>query len=593
MKFTIFIVFMLLISQILANGTFFPNYELDSNGGDILINGKLTISSDFKKTSDPNRIFPKDKLNSGKNGYALIKNNLGHFIIIAPNTEIQFLPSSYDNHTFVFLKKGKIILKNEFSHKIHLQIKDDILSFSKSKAYVTSIGNTERLLLLSGSARFLSHNKFKIILNGPQVLSINYKKNHLTHSFPPKRDSLASLNIANKSFKYSNLQLFYRFISVVNSLNPNNNAIPIKNFLPPKTAKASVKVIAPSPSILINGNTKKISANSNQFFKIDKGLHSFRWNNQTEFVLVKDFRQLVVSISDDSHLKAEEEEEAEEENKLSSVLTLGKLKIQSNVSKKQKKAKPQFKTGQYRLVKEYGNKSFPLLLPLGITVRDKQLFVADAVGNKITCFDKDEVFEPFKTRFLKPNSIRYKNGHFVVSDTAQNLVLLFDKILKEKVSISFAQNISRPKGVDYDGSFVYIADSGNNIVKKIKNGKVESLGGKLNLNQPGDVLINQAGNIIISDTGNRRVLILNKENSLIRALSIDYLPGLMAEDKEGQIYITNPLEHQVNIYDKNLFPVSFLQIKGATPYGVTIDAENLIYVSLTNIEVVKVYEKIK
>ena len=591
----IILIYLFLIIPVWANGNFFPDYKVSLNGGEVFINEKRITNSNLKKNPDGNIISPKDKLTSGENGYILLENNLNHSIIVPPYTEIQFLPSSYDNHTYILLKKGRIILKNKSNHKIHLQVNNDILSFTKGIAYVNSIGNTDHFLLLSGSMHYLSHNKFKIILNGSQGISINYKKSELTHFIPSKIDSLFIFNAADKLFKYSAVELFYEFTSIVQVLNQSEPVL-IENFLPPKTEDVYVRVLTPNHFVTIDNHTFKINEDKKQYFKIDKGIHFFEWNEQVTSVLVKDFRQIVVSINDDdSYLKEKKGNQSSPVFDLEKPSSHKKLSSQKTkpIKKIQKKIKSQFpKMGQYRLVKKYGNKSFPLGLPLGLIVNNEKLFVADSADHQIKRFDENGFSNFFGDYFQSPNCIRHKKEHYIVSDTKQNLVILFDKIFRKKITIGSDQNLSKPIGVDYDGRAIYIADSGNDAVKKFENGKMELLGEKLNLKKPNDVFITAGKNVIISDAGNRRILLLTKNNSLVKSIDIDYQPGLMTEDEQNQIYITDPQGHQVNIYDKNLSFVSFLKIKGATPYGVDVE-EGLVYVSLSNIQIVNVYEKIK
>lgn len=62
--------------------------------------------------------------------------------------------------------------------------------------------------------------------------------------------------------------------------------------------------------------------------------------------------------------------------------------------------------------------------------------------------------------------------------------------------------------VDFAGN-IYVADTGNNLIRKISAGKVTTLaipaGANVQLNNPGGVAVDKAGNVYVADTGNQCV----------------------------------------------------------------------------------------
>ena len=293
--------FLFLLQVALASDSFFPDYKLTLNGGRIFFNSRAI---DISKKAEEICISPRDKLDLGGNGYALLENDLGHFIVIAPHTRIKFLKSSFRDHTYIYLKEGSLLIENDLSEtsdKIHVRTHRNLMSFSQGRYYISIWEGKEQLTVLNGSARYLNHLEFKIVFKGPQTITVDQKRKTISH-FLPKKEALTILTTGNKLFKYSDLKFFNEFSSLIKKTVPHN-PIPFEDFLPPKIVDYQLRVISPSPFIVVNDQIKTFSEEEQEHLTLSPGIHFFKWSNHTQSVLVKHFPQLVLSINDETPLK--------------------------------------------------------------------------------------------------------------------------------------------------------------------------------------------------------------------------------------------------------------------------------------------------
>jgi uncharacterized protein (TIGR03437 family) len=121
--------------------------------------------------------------------------------------------------------------------------------------------------------------------------------------------------------------------------------------------------------------------------------------------------------------------------------------------------------------------------------------------------------------------------------------------------------LSNPTGVAIDSSGnIYIADSGNNVVRKVANGTISTFAGNnsagagysgdsalatgAQLNNPVGVAVDSAGNVYIADTGNNVIRKVTGGNIATVAAGFQHPDGV-AVDAAGNIYVADTVGRRI------------------------------------------------
>ena len=99
---------------------------------------------------------------------------------------------------------------------------------------------------------------------------------------------------------------------------------------------------------------------------------------------------------------------------------------------------------------------------------------------------------------------------------------------------AFLARVNAPRGLATDLSgTIYVADTGNHVIRKISGGTITTVAGtgapgfdgdntpglQTRLQSPSGVLVDRAGNLVIADTGNNRVRVLNMVTGMLSTLA--------------------------------------------------------------------------
>jgi uncharacterized protein (TIGR03437 family) len=142
--------------------------------------------------------------------------------------------------------------------------------------------------------------------------------------------------------------------------------------------------------------------------------------------------------------------------------------------------------------------------------------------------------------------------------------------------------LSHPYGVWVDpaGNNLYIADTGNNRIRKVSNGVITTLlgdGTTAQVNAPNAVTGDSAGNIYIADTGNNRILKISTATGAVSTVTAIPSPNGIALDAAGNLYITSGQTVQ-KLSNGVLYPIAdATSLTG--PEGIAADAAGNIYVA--------------
>lgn len=211
-------------------------------------------------------------------------------------------------------------------------------------------------------------------------------------------------------------------------------------------------------------------------------------------------------------------------------------------------------------------------------------------------------------------------GQYVISTVAGNNSAGFSG---DNGAATSAQ-LNSPTGIAYGGGKLYIADSGNHVVRVVSNGTISTFAGTAGsagfagdgkaataaqLNNPSGVAVDSSGNVYIADTSNNVVRMVNTSgnistfagnNSLGAGYSGDggaatngmlNAPTSVAVDSSNNVYITDSVTNLVRkVSGGNFSTIIGINGTGGSlnhPNGVLVDSKGAVYVSDTSHRVLK------
>lgn len=215
--------------------------------------------------------------------------------------------------------------------------------------------------------------------------------------------------------------------------------------------------------------------------------------------------------------------------------------------------------------------------PFGIAIKNNEIYVSDGDAGKIFKIYKDGRTEVFTGNLDTPSQIVFdKNGDLIVADPGTNTIKKI-KPAGEIETIAGIENKSGfqdgdartalfngPVGVAVSEDKIFVADTYNDRIRVIENGKVstatgsekgfaDAFGGEAKFDTPCGLAVWTDGRILIADTGNKRIRVLessgkvwtlagNGNSNLTDGLLSDaefVQPTAVAFDEKGAIYIAD------------------------------------------------------
>lgn len=214
--------------------------------------------------------------------------------------------------------------------------------------------------------------------------------------------------------------------------------------------------------------------------------------------------------------------------------------------------------------------------PFGLAMKDGVLYVSDGEQGKIWRVAKDGNAEVLTDKPDTPSAIAFdKNGNLIVADSGTNTI---KKVLKtgEVEIVAGVENkkgfadgeikdalFNAPIGVAVSEDKIFVADTYNDKIRVIENGKVSTLAGsekgfadgeatQAKFDTPIGLTVWKDGKILVADAGNRRLRVVEPTGNTWT------LAGNGAEEA----------------VDGSLYESSFVQ-----PTAITIDKSGVIYVA--------------
>ncbi len=242
---------------------------------------------------------------------------------------------------------------------------------------------------------------------------------------------------------------------------------------------------------------------------------------------------------------------------------------------------------------------------------DGNLLIADTFNHRIRKIDGRGMITTIvgdgKTQTLNnPQSMALdREGNLFIADTYNHVVKRVDREGKVSVFAGTEAGLAGDKGpankaqlnlpqavaVGLDGA-VYISDSANSRIRRVKDGVIETIAGsgpgsgeggagfggdgqaagKAKLFSPTDLKFNSAGQLYVADSGNNRVRMIVHGVMMTVAggtAEIFNAPQKIAVGREGEIYVSDRVNHRVRKVDAN--GVVTTVVSGSDSKGILVD----------------------
>jgi hypothetical protein len=148
-----------------------------------------------------------------------------------------------------------------------------------------------------------------------------------------------------------------------------------------------------------------------------------------------------------------------------------------------------------------------------------------------------------------------------------------------------------PYGVAIDSSTnIYVADTGNNLIREITNGSVTNIGVGASpaFSYPYGVATDSAGNVYVADTGNSAIRKITNSGGVgtIGGGAAFYDPLAVATDSATNVYVADTFNSLIRVIPP-AGPVRTIATN-AYPYGIAVDGATNIYVAEHYTQIIRV-----
>ncbi len=189
------------------------------------------------------------------------------------------------------------------------------------------------------------------------------------------------------------------------------------------------------------------------------------------------------------------------------------------------------------------------------TVGNEKIAITDQQNGRILFFDRTGKFLKAwgkkgegATELKEPSGITSDpKGIVYFVDAWKSTVMGLDSKDKITLTVPLTHGFYGPRGVAFDGSYFYIADTGTHRVAKVSpqgevvaswgGGKMGS--GKNELNNPRSLKVDGKGNIYVADFENSRVQVLDPSGKFILAIKAGNKVTDVAVDNAGRIFASS------------------------------------------------------
>ncbi len=269
---------------------------------------------------------------------------------------------------------------------------------------------------------------------------------------------------------------------------------------------------------------------------------------------------------------------------------------------------------QIAIIAEEGNEPGQLNSPMDISFANGKIYVPEVGAKRVSIFDEDgnllqvigsgelkgprgvwveengdvTVLDEFGFRVVKYDAqgdylsecneglskfgyvddIIKVNGNYLITEATLNYVVEVDSdcnfVAKYGSYGSGNDQFYLPRGINTDGEFIYVSDSGNNRVQKfdLNMNYVETIGGAYGqLSGPNQIIKHSDGHYVVTSSGDHQVKWFD---TVVPTVAIKTIgsprvgegelanpSGMGADLKEKELYVANALNHRIDIFNIN------------------------------------------
>lgn len=228
--------------------------------------------------------------------------------------------------------------------------------------------------------------------------------------------------------------------------------------------------------------------------------------------------------------------------------------------------------------------------PFGIAVRNDEVYVSDGENGRVLKISKNAASAVFTDKLDTPSQIAFdKNGDLIVADSGAHTI----KKIKPTGEIELVAGVENqsgfqdgeagsalfnaPVGVAVREETIFVADTYNDRIRIIENGRVSTIAGSTQgfadgagnfakFDTPCGIAVTADGKIIVADLNNRRLRVVETDgttSTLTGSGTVDLVDGSLAEavlvqptavsvDKTGAIYFADG--NAIRMIENRIFP---------------------------------------
>jgi DNA-binding beta-propeller fold protein YncE len=200
-------------------------------------------------------------------------------------------------------------------------------------------------------------------------------------------------------------------------------------------------------------------------------------------------------------------------------------------------------------------------------VGNDRVAITDQQNGRILFFDRTGKFQKaFGKKGEGPEDLKEpsaitsdSNGNVYFVDAWKSVIVGVNSKYKQGLTVPLTHGFYGPRGVAFDGTAFYVADTGTHRVVKVSpQGEVVAAwgtskqgSGKNEFNNPRSIALDGKGNIYVADFENSRVVVLDPAGKFVREIKAGNKVTDMAVDNSGRLFVASMDGNFVKAYNSD------------------------------------------